>query len=288
MRPYKGIGSIPKPTISIDPFDNTPISPPPSAPPKAPFVHRPETLREAKTIQQGGRAVTLQRIDPLPVPPPPEPAKPPTAEERAAFAARSAAFRATHPRENLLMLGGTLYLSESHPPRAFVRHWPSGGGEAVSFWTNIDLRELRSVDRFIDSAGRRHQLFMLWSIIRTDRISAAWAAKGHAWQPPAFPTFPGETPTGAGQPATLSGPASFIPTPDSPADPALLATVGELHKLYNNERPRLHAAYLTRENARLAREAELKANPPRPQDITIHYWLKTTSPEGPNPTRAPK
>ena len=54
--------------------------------------------------------------------------------------------------------------------------------------------------------------------------------------------------------------------------------------MYNNERGRLHTAYQGRELARLAREAELKANPPQPQNITVRYWLKTTAPEIPDPT----
>ncbi len=262
-------------------------TPPPPAPPKLPFIVAPEHIRDTKAIQQGGRTITLQRIDPIALPPPPSPAAPaapPTAEERAAFAQRAAAFRATHPRENFLQMGASVYLSSKLPPRTFVRLWPQGGGEPVGFWSNADFRLIAGLGRFADSTGQIHNLFLMWSPIPTDRIEALMASRGRAYQAPAYPVFPGEDTTTPFDPNAVPGPATFVPAGDAVATPAQLATIGELHQLYNNERVRLHTAYLGREQARREREAYLKAHPPQPQDITVRYWLKTTGQEIPDPS----
>jgi hypothetical protein len=45
-----------------------------------------------------------------------------------------------------------------------------------------------------------------------------------------------------------------------------------LHKLYAHKRETLRMAYQGREQARRLRAAERKANPPKPEDITIRFW----------------
>ncbi|MCF7731306.1 MAG: LamG domain-containing protein [Akkermansiaceae bacterium] len=260
----------------------TVIAPAPAPVPAVkPYTPAPADLREAKTIEQGGRQITYQRIEPLPIPPPPEPVPQPTAAERAAFSARAAALRASRPRERFILLGGTLYLSDNRPPRAFCRQWPVGGGEPVSFWTNIDLRDIQGLGRFVGTDGTHYQFMMMWTVMDLSRIASAWSANGRAYLPPELPDFPNETPAAAGQPATLTGAATFIPVCEGADKANDLTIITELHKIYNQERPRLHAAAISRENARLAAEAALKANPPKPQDITLHYWFKTTAPQVP-------
>jgi hypothetical protein len=52
----------------------------------------------------------------------------------------------------------------------------------------------------------------------------------------------------------------------------MLASIQAIHDIYNNEYNRLKLAHQGREQARIQRDAELKANPPKPQDITLNYW----------------
>ena len=266
-------------------------TPPPPSPPKPPYTTRRSDVLDSKTVSEGGRSVTLQRIKPLDLPPPPEPLPQPSAAERAAFAERVATLRATRPREVHILLGGTLYLSDNRPPRALCRQWPAGGGEPVSFWTNIDLREIQGLGRFAGTDGTIYQFCMMWSVIDVSRTAAAWTAKGRAYRPPALPDFPGET-SAAGQPAVLAGPATFIPVPAANADaakPADLTVITELHRIYNDERPRLQAARLRREAAQAEQAARLKANPPQPQNITLNHWDIGGRPVAPAnlPRRAP-
>ena len=50
------------------------------------------------------------------------------------------------------------------------------------------------------------------------------------------------------------------------------AGINAFHDLYRSDYPRLKAACDLREQRQRQRQAELAANPPRPEDITIHYW----------------
>ena len=45
-----------------------------------------------------------------------------------------------------------------------------------------------------------------------------------------------------------------------------------LHELYRSDYTRLKQAYDLREQRRKEREAALRANPPVPEDIVMHYW----------------
>jgi hypothetical protein len=68
-----------------------------------------------------------------------------------------------------------------------------------------------------------------------------------------------------------AGKATFLIASGTPATQTL-ASIQSLHDLYNNEYGRLKTAYEGRERARIRHEAELKAHPPKPKDITINHW----------------
>ena len=73
-------------------------TPPLPTPPKPAFVVPTQDVLATTTHQQGGRTITIQRIKPIALPPPPEPAQPLAQLDDAAFQARVAAFQANHPR----------------------------------------------------------------------------------------------------------------------------------------------------------------------------------------------
>jgi hypothetical protein len=45
-----------------------------------------------------------------------------------------------------------------------------------------------------------------------------------------------------------------------------------LHELYRSDYARLKQAYDLREQRRKEREAALRANPPVPEDVVLHFW----------------
>lgn len=88
-----------------------------------------------------------------------------------------------------------------------------------------------------------------------------------------------------------------VPDPDSRPDipavgPGFVVADGEgsapaarvprraLHELYRRKRETLRRAYHGREQAKRARAAELEADPPEPEDISIRFWRIDSASEG--------
>lgn len=67
-------------------------------------------------------------------------------------------------------------------------------------------------------------------------------------------------------------PGTFILTQGDPADDRAISGISALHEIYLNDYARLAAAYDLRERRRIEREAYLRANPPVPEDVVLHYW----------------
>lgn len=235
-------------------------TPPPPAPPKPPFVLADKDIRSARAYEQGGRTITVREIQPIALPSPPEPPAAP-AHIDPALKERLRAYYASHPRPDLLWLSATVYRSKSTPPRTLVRYWPAvGKGESVTFWSNADFALLSGIHSFVDGNGDAHSIMMGWGNIDLDREDLRTNTR---WQHPVPPAMSDEK-------------ASFVIVGKSPEDPAALAPVHALHDLYNKEHARLAAAYEGREQARIQKEAELKANPPKPKNITLNYWRTET------------
>jgi len=243
-------------------------TPPPPAPAKPSFVVPGKNIIETKRHQQGGRTVTIREIKPIDLPPPPPPPAPVAAAPEADFAAKVAAYDKAHPANELLFLGATVYRSKNSPPRTLVRYWPQGNRESVSFFSSADFAIIAGgINSFVDSAGVTHHLIMGWGSVDIEQLSDLRAAAGIEYEAPEIPDFP-------------AGDASFAIIGQTPTAESLLQ-IQSLHDLYNANISGLTTAYQGREQARLAREAELKANPPQPEDITINYWRS----EKPAPAR---
>ena len=89
---------------------------------------------------------------------------------------------------------------------------------------------------------------MTWSNLYTDSRQRLLARLGKPYIAPKLPDLP---------PAN----ATFVIASGNLTEEAL-TSLQSLHDLYNNEHDRLLTPYKAREQARLAREAELKAHPP--------------------------
>jgi hypothetical protein len=234
-------------------------TPPPPAPRKPEFHIPAEDILDTTTHAQGGRTITIRQIKPIALPPPPAPAKPAVRESDEEFSQRLAAYREAHPRSGLLFLGATVFRSKDSPPRTLVRYWPEGRGETVTFWSSADFALIAGgIQSFADSAGDTHQLLMGWGSVDIDRMSELQAARGREYDAPPIPGFP-------------EGKAIFQITGQAPAA-EVLVVIQSLHDIYNTELARLTSAHAGRERARIERDEYLKANPPRPEDITLNYW----------------
>jgi len=233
-------------------------TPPPSAPPKPAFVAPAKDVLATTTHQQGGRTITIQRIKPIALPPPPDPEPAPVAMDPA-LRDRVAAYQAAHPRADLLCLGATVYRSKNSPPRTLVRYWPNGNSGAVTFWSSADFAILSGIRSFVDTQGQTHTILMILGNVDIDNTTELFAAHGHNYIAPDIPKLP-------------VGQANFVIAGNAPSDESALVPVKSLHDLYNGEYQRLKTAYESRERANRQREADLKANPPKPKDIVLSYW----------------
>ena len=237
-------------------------TPPPPEPPKPRFIVPARDVLESKSIQQGGRIITVRKINPIALPPPPPPVEPLSPEARSAFREKVAAYRETHPRTKMAFLSATVFRSKDSPPRTLVRCWPEGKRETITYWSSADFGLISGIHGYADGAGTNHALLMGWGYVDLETMSEMQAARLKAYGATALPKFP-------------EGKASFEIT-GTPVAAEDLAAIQALHDLYNNEHARLKSAFEGRERARLEREAYLKAHPPQPNDITLDYWLIET------------
>ena len=229
-------------------------TPPPPQPQQPVFRVPVKDILATTTHQQGGRSITIRRIKPIALPLPPEP--PPVL---ATLPEDPAELGVPRPKWDFLFLGATVYRSKDSPPRTLVSFWPSGRGEPVRLWSSADFGLLSGFADFAAADGHRFSLLMMWGYEDIDRMADLHASHNLLYEAPVIPDFP-------------DGKAIFTLVGNPPDDPEILVPIQALHDIYNNEFARLKAAYDGRERARLQREAELKANPPRPKNITLNYW----------------
>jgi hypothetical protein len=239
-------------------------TPPPPEPPKPKFIVPTKDVLETKSVEQGGRTITLRKINPIALPPPPPPVEPLTPEAQAAFREKVAAYRESHPRTKMAFLSATVFRSKDSPPVTLVRCWPEGKRQTITYWSSADFALISGIHGFADATGTSHALLMGWGYVDLDRMSDMQAARLKAYGTTAPPIFP-------------EGKAGFEIIGE-PLDAEDLAPIQALHDLYNTEHARLKTAFEGRERARIEREAYLKAHPPHPKDITLNYWRIESKP----------
>lgn len=235
-------------------------TPPPPAPPKPEYHIAARDVLSTVSHEQGGRTITIREIKPIALPPPPPPAEITASQPDTEFSQRLAEYRENHPKNDLLFLGATVFRSKDSPPRTLVRWWPQGGHDTITFWSSADFALIAGgINSFADKAGDTHHMLMGWGNVDIDRMAELYAARGREYDAPQLPVF-------------LEGQATFQIAGDAKPTADELTVIESLHEIYNRELERLRTAYEGRERARIEREEYIKANPPRPKDITLNFW----------------
>lgn len=239
--------------------DGTPTAP---EPPKAEFIISAEHIIDSKTIQQGGRKITVQQIVPIALP---EPVKvaPSVSPTNPALAERIEAFADENPDAGFLFIGASVYQLSDDSAYSFVNLWPQGQGEAVSFWSSANFAWLSGIGSFIGSDEKSRSIMMAWDNYEIENLKNLTHEIIPYQDLPPLPVLP-------------ENKVSFVFTSANP-DAETLAGIQSLHDLCQNDGPRLKAAFEGREKARPAQEAELRANPPKPKDLVLRFW-RTESP----------
>ena len=240
-------------------------TPPPPQPPKPKFEVASKDILQSAAYQQGGRTVTIQKIQPLALPPPPIPVKPVTVELDEETSRRFDEYRKAHPATRFLMLGATVFHFNDSPPRTLVRYWPPGKGKSVAFWSSVDFALIAGgIQSFADGAGRNNVMWIGWGNAKMGTRFDLQKGPNNRYGAPPLPEF-------------ASGPATFEDVGDQ-LTAEEVAPIQAIHDLYNKNYEQLKSAYEGRERSRLEHEAWVAANPQQPKDITLNYWRTKTPP----------
>ena len=196
-----------------------------------------------------GRKVTMQRIKPLVLPPPPVVAAP-VPVDPAFLAARRAAWARDAKKERcLLSLSGTSYPNG----QTFLRWYmpgPDGKWTTYEAWTLTDFRAAWLVPEF--EVGNT-----LYDVFPTIHPASQRDLRRD---------FPGPLWFTEGSP-------SYRLTKGDPSHTRSLEPITALHQILRQEGPALTAQALALRAAAVAENARLKANPPPVEDVVIRITL---------------
>ncbi|MEO8615220.1 MAG: hypothetical protein ABI600_08780 [Luteolibacter sp.] len=217
---------------------------------------------------EGDIKVTLQLVkDPgLTDPLPPLPALPP---DDPAVLARMAELSKTYRETQLVFVSATVY---DHS-RTYLRCYPSGDGNRreIACWSNLDFNHFSGFATYqVNGAdGETRQYGLMMGIGNEDTKQRAEMLANHdiTYKLPEIPTLPD---------LATSGPA-FVITEGDTADTETMELIEGMHTLYRAEGPRMEAAYQARTLAYEERKAFLLAHPPKPKDVTIHFWKRNAA-----------
>jgi hypothetical protein len=219
---------------------------PPAPNPELPLVE----IRETKVVQLSDRQVTINRIaDPgLPDPRPKLPERQEmSAEQIEAFRNSPAvqqwleeATKTTH-----LFISATVVDDRA----TFLRWWHDGA--TYQAWSNSDWMILTG----FAECQKGDKRFV--SLLMAGRMSSANLPVDSPYRiPDDLPAEPG----------------TYRITQGDMANVEAYEGITALHELYRSDYARLKQAYDLREQRRKEREAALRANPPVPEDVVLHFW----------------
>ena len=142
------------------------MSRPPPEPAKPAFIVAARDILDTEVHEQGGRKIIVQQINPIDLPPPPL-AEPPADKTDPTVQARIAAFRAKHPRNELIRIGATVYHLPDSFARTLITYWPNNDEQPVALWSSADFSLLWGFASFVGSDGKTRSLMMTWSNLYT-------------------------------------------------------------------------------------------------------------------------
>ena len=195
-------------------------------------------------------------------PPPPQPREIDDPEVKG----RLAELRAKHLETQIAFVSATVY----DRSRTRLTVYPSGGvDKAITVWSNLDFNHFSGFGSFqaTDADGEVRQYALLMGIgNETSGLRRRLLAeRGIEYEEPEIPAIPDGTP-------------AFVIETENP-DPQSVTLIEDLHALYRAEGARMAEAEVARQKAYEERRAYLLANPPKPKDVTVHFWKRTKGDE---------
>jgi hypothetical protein len=213
--------------------------------------------------------VTVQMVaDPgLPDPPPPLPALSP---DDPAVLARMEELRETYRPADLVFISASVHLDspDAKSARTLLRIYPNGrADEEVVAWSNVNFLHLTGQGGYrVNHDDGSHQdigLLMGISPMYAQTLRRMAAKAGREYEKPEIPALP-----------DLAAACPAFVAVDGYTDSPAMDELEQLHDLFRKSGDTLRDQYLAREKAREERKAQLLANPPKPDDVTIRVWRR--------------
>jgi len=189
----------------------------------------------------------------LPDPPQPPPARVPLDPEFLEH------FAEEHLNTGFAFVSATVY---DHSRTHLTCHPSGGGNKAITVWSNVDFNHFSGIGAFeatgADGKTRSYHLMMGIGNKNTEEWLEWLAEREIEWEMPEIPALP-------------DAPPAFVIETQNP-DPESVKLIEDLHALYRDEGEKMAADAAARQAAHEARKAHFLANPPKPKDVTIHFW----------------
>lgn len=213
----------------------------------------PAPLPDMQPVRKMVTSIVEIVADPhLPEPPPaPSPADP----NDPVVLARLEALRLRAKKTEFVFVSATVY-DHGHT----LLKWRANGKpeNKMTAWSRLDFNHFSGLGKY--SYNDRIYSFMMSVTNESQANRQRLAARrNRPYVPVQIPEIPSEGP-------------GFVIVSGDQTDAALMDVVTGLHELYRVEGQRMADAYVAREAARKVHEAELRANPPQPEDVHIRIW----------------
>lgn len=198
----------------------------------------------------------------LPDPPPP-PAPAPDLSPETLELLRS--LRESREETRLVFVSATVY---DHSRTLLT--WYSNGQPAKQYkaWSNLDYNHFSGFSSYQvegrDGVVRTYCLLMGIGNVDSERTKAFQGRHGIQREAPEIPALPD---------LAAGGPLFTVIEGDR-SDPEAMRVIEDMHLLYQTEGGRMAEAHIAREAAYRARYAYLLVNPPKPEDVEIHFWKR--------------
>ncbi len=233
-------------------------------------VVKPPEMEDLPPIT-GKINVTVQMVEDPRLPEPIEPL-PVLEPEDPAVVSRIEELQEKYQGTTLIFVSASVY---DHKRTLLRIHTSGEVASEVTAWSNLDFNHFSgfSIYRVKDAVdGTPYDYGILMGIGNEDtRRPTELASKTQEDVQPIIPKLPD---------LAEAGPVfALIEGKDS--SPAM-DTLEQLHDLYRKEGARMEQASRNREIARAERKAYLLANQPKPEDVTIRFWKRTSRPALPS------
>jgi hypothetical protein len=240
--------------------DGSPALAPPLPVPKPDFHIESTQVKQMDVVEapempelppvQGTITIKVHTVnDPgLPDPPPPLPPLPVTDPQ---VTASMAELSTKCTDSQIVFLSATVY---DHRRTLLTCHVTGNSRREITAWSNLDFNHFGGFGSF-EATGADGEVRSYGLLMGIGNENTAIES-----DEPAIPALPDDEP-------------SFVIETENP-DPEGVKLVEDLHALYRAEGKRMAEACFAREKAREARKAYLLANPPKPKDVTVHFWKR--------------